>query len=195
MKLLSPPHSPSTILLLLLLCFHGAVASSNSSSSSTSKIGQGYRLISIEETHDEGFLGHLQVKQKNKIYGADIPTLQLFVNSTPLAKLARVFRKPSRYAVEIKEPGTHMARFHVLVDNYVALSNFTVSDTLVKEYLVWVSQNKLVITIVPTQKGKLGFVNAIEVLSAPKDLIPDTATLVRDGEETRESYGELNYSG
>ncbi|CAL1392753.1 unnamed protein product [Linum trigynum] len=79
MKLLSPPHSSSTILLLLLLSFHGALASSNSSSSSPSKIGQGYRLISIEETHDGGFLGHLQVKQKNKIYGADIPTLQLFV--------------------------------------------------------------------------------------------------------------------
>ncbi|CAL1387743.1 unnamed protein product [Linum trigynum] len=115
-------------------------------------------------------------------------------NSPQIYHTARVFRKPSRYAVEIKEPGTHMARFHVLVDNYVALSNFTVSDTLVKEYLVWVSQNKLVITIVPTQKGKLGFVNGIEVLSAPKDLIPDTATLVRDGEEKRESYGELNYS-
>ncbi|CAL1398879.1 unnamed protein product [Linum trigynum] len=120
-------------------------------------------------------------------------------SSPQIYHTARVFRKPSRYSVEIKEPGTHMvrlhfdpfvssnfdlreARFHVLVGNYVALSNFTVSDTLVKEYLVWVSRNKLVITIVPTLKGKLGFVNAIEVLSAPKDLIPDTATLVRDGE-------------
>ncbi|CAL1408209.1 unnamed protein product [Linum trigynum] len=78
MKSLSLPHSSS--ILLLLLCFHGVAASSNSSSSSVpSKIGKGYRLISLEETPDGGFLGHLQVKQKNKIYGADIPTLQLFV--------------------------------------------------------------------------------------------------------------------
>lgn len=63
-------------LLFLLLCPSGV----NSSSSSTpTKIGKGYRLISIEETPDGGFLGHLQVKQKNNIYGPDIPLLQLYV--------------------------------------------------------------------------------------------------------------------
>ncbi|KAJ4822510.1 NAD(P)H-dependent D-xylose reductase (XR), partial [Turnera subulata] len=68
-----------SFLLALILCLHG-VASSNSSSSSTiTKIGNGYRLISIEETPDGGILGHLQVKKKNKIYGPDIPLLQLFV--------------------------------------------------------------------------------------------------------------------
>ncbi|KAG2664114.1 hypothetical protein I3760_16G064400 [Carya illinoinensis] len=64
-------------LLFLLLCAAGG----NSSASSTppAKIGKGYRLISIEEIPDGGIVGHLQVIQKNKIYGPDIPHLQLFV--------------------------------------------------------------------------------------------------------------------
>ncbi|OAY31309.1 alpha-xylosidase 1 [Manihot esculenta] len=68
---------PSTSLasfFILILCFNGVT-----SSSTPTKIGKGYRLISIEETPDGGFLGHLQVKQKNNIYGPDIPLLQLFV--------------------------------------------------------------------------------------------------------------------
>ncbi|KAF3431860.1 hypothetical protein FNV43_RR26596 [Rhamnella rubrinervis] len=63
------------LLLALLLCFSVV----NSASNVTAKIGQGYRLISIEETPDGGLVGHLQVKKSNKIYGPDIPHLQLFV--------------------------------------------------------------------------------------------------------------------
>ncbi|KAE9611786.1 putative alpha-D-xyloside xylohydrolase [Lupinus albus] len=39
----------------------------NSSSLKATKIGQGYRLISIEDTHDGGLVSLLQVKQKNNI--------------------------------------------------------------------------------------------------------------------------------
>jgi alpha-D-xyloside xylohydrolase len=46
---------------------------------SSSKIGQGYRLISIEDTPDGALVGLLQVKQKNNIYGADIPLLRFYV--------------------------------------------------------------------------------------------------------------------
>lgn len=46
---------------------------------SSAKIGDGYRLISIQEAPDGGFVGYLQVKQKNFIYGPDIPLLQLYV--------------------------------------------------------------------------------------------------------------------
>jgi len=53
--------------------------SSNSSSSVPTKIGKGYRLVSIEEVPDGGFVAFLQVKKKNKIYGPDIPNLRLFV--------------------------------------------------------------------------------------------------------------------
>ncbi|KAJ9140733.1 hypothetical protein P3X46_031341 [Hevea brasiliensis] len=69
-----PSTSLASVFLVLFLCLNGV-----SSSSTPTKIGKGYRLISIEETPDGGFLGHLQVKQKNNIYGPDIPLLQLFV--------------------------------------------------------------------------------------------------------------------
>ncbi|KAJ7943172.1 Alpha-xylosidase [Quillaja saponaria] len=67
----------SSLLLVLLLFVNGVVRSS--SSSKPTKIGQGYRLISIEETPAGNLVGHLQVKQKNTIYGPDIPHLQLHV--------------------------------------------------------------------------------------------------------------------
>ncbi|KDP29400.1 hypothetical protein JCGZ_18321 [Jatropha curcas] len=64
----------SSLFLFLILCINGV-----SPSSASTKIGQGYRLISVQETPDGGILGLLQVKQKNNIYGPDIPLLQLFV--------------------------------------------------------------------------------------------------------------------
>lgn len=70
-------------------------------------------------------------------------------------------------------------QFHVLVNGYVVLSNFSGDhDTLsprIKEYLIRLSNEKLVITFLPSDKSKFAFVNAIEVISAPKDLILDTA--------------------
>ncbi|KAL2347613.1 hypothetical protein Fmac_001613 [Flemingia macrophylla] len=65
----------SSLLLTLLLC----VAAGATSSKNVTKIGQGYRLVSIEETPDGGLIGILQVKQKTKIYGPDIPLLRFYV--------------------------------------------------------------------------------------------------------------------
>lgn len=48
-------------------------------SATPTKIGQGYQLISVEESPDGGIVGLLQVKQKNNVYGPDIPYLQLYV--------------------------------------------------------------------------------------------------------------------
>ncbi|CAN6937810.1 unnamed protein product [Brassica oleracea var. botrytis] len=63
--------SSLSLLVALILCF-SPIHCSNT-------IGKGYRLISIEESPDGGFIGYLQVKQKNKIYGSDITTLRLYV--------------------------------------------------------------------------------------------------------------------
>ncbi|OAY62258.1 probable receptor-like protein kinase At5g24010 [Manihot esculenta] len=120
-------------------------------------------------------------------------------NSPQIYNTARVFKKPSKYVFEIKDPGTHMvrlhfhpfisanldlnyAKFHVLVNGYVVLSNFTVANVaspLIKEYFIWFESNKVVITFMPTRRDEFGFVNAIEVMSAPKDLISDTAILLK----------------
>ncbi|KAL8105936.1 hypothetical protein AgCh_029668 [Apium graveolens] len=61
------------VLTAALLCCntHGAEA--------TTKIGNGYRLISIQDSPDGGLVGHLQVKEKNNVYGPDISLLKLSV--------------------------------------------------------------------------------------------------------------------
>nr|GEU78909.1 alpha-xylosidase 1-like [Tanacetum cinerariifolium] len=43
------------------------------------KIGDGYRLVSLQESSDGGLVGLLKVNQKNNIYGPDIPHLQLYI--------------------------------------------------------------------------------------------------------------------
>ncbi|CAN8243942.1 unnamed protein product [Cochlearia groenlandica] len=60
-----------SLLVAIILCF--------STIQCTNTIGKGYRLISIEESPDNGFIGYLHVKQKNKIYGPDITLLRLYV--------------------------------------------------------------------------------------------------------------------
>lgn len=118
--------------------------------------------------------------------------------SPGIYQTARVFTKPSRYEFEIKDKGTHIVRlhfhnlssskfdfndaqFHVLVNGFVVLSDFVggnLDSPKVMEYLIWVETGRLVITFVPTCKSKFAYVNAIEVISAPKDLIVDTAQYV-----------------
>ncbi|KAK4720462.1 hypothetical protein R3W88_010695 [Solanum pinnatisectum] len=69
--------SPSSLtsLLILILCIVGV----DFVSTTQTKIGQGYKLISIEKSQDGGLIGLLQVKEKNNIYGLDIPHLKLYV--------------------------------------------------------------------------------------------------------------------
>ncbi|KAG8473322.1 hypothetical protein CXB51_035434 [Gossypium anomalum] len=77
-SLLSLTLSSFCLLLVLISRFSGGYSSSSSYAAPT-RIGKGYRLISIEKTSDGGFLGHLQVNQKSNVYGPDIPLLQLYV--------------------------------------------------------------------------------------------------------------------
>lgn len=125
-----------------------------------------------------------------------------FASSSPIYDTARIFHRPSKYEFEIRDKGTHMVRlhfqtlnsskfdfvnaqFHVLVNDHVVLSNFSggnVVNPRVNDYLIWVGSEKLVISFIPTKSSKIAFVNAIEVISAPKDLVPDTAQLVSSGE-------------
>ncbi|CAN4121867.1 unnamed protein product [Withania somnifera] len=64
------------LLLVLAICIVGCV---NLVHTAPTKIGNGYRLIAIEESPDGGLIGHLKVKKKNNVYGPDIPYLQLYV--------------------------------------------------------------------------------------------------------------------
>ncbi|KAF4360831.1 hypothetical protein CsatB_022049 [Cannabis sativa] len=71
----------SILFLSLLLSIHGVTSSKSKKKPTTAptKIGQGYRLLAVQETPDGALIGHLQVKTKNNVYGSDIPNLQLFV--------------------------------------------------------------------------------------------------------------------
>ncbi|XP_058754678.1 probable receptor-like protein kinase At5g24010 [Vicia villosa] len=145
----------------------------------------------------------------------------LFIkNQNPLPNLpqiyhtARVFTKPTKYSFPIKNKGTHFVRFHfhafnssnldlglakfsMLVDGYIVLSNFTrfVTDSernpRVVEYLIWVDSEKLEIVFVPGKDSDFAFVNAIEVISAPTDLIPETAQYLM-GSGNLKSFNDLN---
>ncbi|XP_047961016.1 alpha-xylosidase 1-like [Salvia hispanica] len=74
MSLSSPSSSPLPTILLLLCILATAGAETV-----PKKVGHGYRLVSIQESSNGGLVGLLQLKQKNNIYGADIPHLQLSV--------------------------------------------------------------------------------------------------------------------
>ncbi|KAL7002462.1 hypothetical protein U1Q18_003616 [Sarracenia purpurea var. burkii] len=118
--------------------------------------------------------------------------------SSPIYRTARVFTRPLYHAFKIRDKGTHLVRLHfhpfysskfnlydseflVSANQYVLLNNFTVGKAqtlIIKDYMIWVDTEELVITFTPSKKSKIAFVNAIEVISAPKDLVPDIAMLV-----------------
>lgn len=75
-----PPLLSSSLISLFLVAAALLVCITNAAGpTSPTKIGNGYRLISVAESHDGGLVGHLEVKQKNNIYGPDIPLLRLYV--------------------------------------------------------------------------------------------------------------------
>ncbi|XP_061339493.1 alpha-xylosidase 1-like [Gastrolobium bilobum] len=74
--------NPSSVLCLsslFLIWFLCVAEEASFSTPKVTKIGHGYRLISVENTRDGALVGLLQVKQKNNIYGPDIPLLRLYV--------------------------------------------------------------------------------------------------------------------
>lgn len=128
--------------------------------------------------------------------------------SSPIYNSARIFTKPSTYAFRIREKGAHLVRlhfhrfnsakfdlsdaqFHVLADGHLLLRDFnglTVKNLEIREYILWVNNDKLEIYFTPSKKSKFGFINAIEVISAPKDLILDNAQFV-------DSNGVVKFNG
>lgn len=132
-------------------------------------------------------------------------------NVPQIYRTARVFARQAKYEFNVREKGTHMVRlhfnrlssstidlndaeFHVTVNGHVVLRNFNGnnddSSSKVREFLIWVDVGEVVVRFVPSEDSKLAFVNAIEVISAPKDLIADVATSV-----SRDGTGKLNGLG
>jgi hypothetical protein len=117
-------------------------------------------------------------------------------NAAALYQTARVFAAPSSYAFKIHRPGRHFLRLHffpfaseshdlsaatfkVSTQDAVLIDNFTpakkdMSEPVRDEFLLDVSRDTLVVTFVPLAGG-VAFVNAVEVVSVPDDLMAGAA--------------------
>ncbi|KAK9069271.1 hypothetical protein SSX86_013387 [Deinandra increscens subsp. villosa] len=111
-------------------------------------------------------------------------------NHSELYTTARVFSSVSSYGFEINKTGTHLVRLHfspfnspsfnlsssnfsVSANGVLILTNFRAELTLVKEFILMVDKIHLDITFDPLGNTGFAFINAIEVFSAPVDLIVD----------------------
>ncbi|CAO2161125.1 unnamed protein product [Urochloa humidicola] len=111
-----------------------------------------------------------------------------------LYQTARVFTAPSSYAFKIRRPGRHFVRLHffpfpcgsydlaaatfkvstqdaVLVDGLAPAAKDGASRPVRDEFLLDVARDTLVLTFVPLAPGGVAFVNAVEVVSVPDDLM------------------------
>ncbi|CAL1404881.1 unnamed protein product [Linum trigynum] len=112
-------------------------------------------------------------------------------SSPELYATARVFTSASGYKLNIRQNGTHLVRLHfspfpspnfnlsaakftLLLNGNSVLRDFSTEVLVIKEYLFGIDGEELEILLRPAAGGSnFGFVNAIEVFSAPKDLIID----------------------
>ncbi|XP_021761576.1 probable receptor-like protein kinase At5g61350 [Chenopodium quinoa] len=112
----------------------------------------------------------------------------------PLYKSARIFPSASSYKFPISQQGFHLIRlyffplphpsynlsnavFRVTTENFVLLHDFTVHypSPVFKEYILNLTSDTLTLKFSP-KKNSFAFINAIEVISVPDDLISDTAS-------------------
>ncbi|KAG8096488.1 hypothetical protein GUJ93_ZPchr0013g37298 [Zizania palustris] len=125
----------------------------------------------------------------NQVTGSDEPALYQW---------ARVFTAPGTYTFKVNKPGRHFVRlrffpfryhsydlgvdaaFKVSVQGEVFVDGYTNKNgtAVVREFSVNVTGGALAITFTPTTGTSLAFVNAIEVVSHPDELIGDTAQMV-----------------
>ncbi|KAK7324978.1 hypothetical protein VNO77_28974 [Canavalia gladiata] len=114
-------------------------------------------------------------------------------DDSPLYQTARIFTGSSKYTFPIKQKGRHWIRLYFFPFTYqkynLSAANFTVAtqshvlfssinmqkNPVKKEYSVNVTSDTLVITFTPSENST-AFVNAIEVVSIPDDLIGDDAS-------------------
>ncbi|KFK27687.1 hypothetical protein AALP_AA8G415600 [Arabis alpina] len=77
-----------------------------------------------------------------------------------------------------KSPGFDLlsAKFHVLVNGFSVMNSFSTDSIVVKEFTLRINDPVLEISFVPSKSSGFGFVNAIEVFSAPNDYIIDQGT-------------------
>ncbi|KAJ7967279.1 Receptor-like protein kinase [Quillaja saponaria] len=111
---------------------------------------------------------------------------------SPIYLTARIFIQEAQYSFQLGQPGFHWIRLHffpiknsvfdlaeatftVQTDKYVLLHSFNVANStqsILKEFLLNATEPHLTIYFKP-MKNSAAFINAIEVVSAPDNLIAD----------------------
>ncbi|XP_009759756.1 receptor-like protein kinase THESEUS 1 [Nicotiana sylvestris] len=106
---------------------------------------------------------------------------------------ARIFHRTTVFKFDIKQEGRHWVRLYfyplpghnltsasmtVVTENFVLLNNFSFKSYngsyLFKEYAINVDSDSLTLALIPSNNS-VAFINAIEVVSVPDELIPDQA--------------------
>ncbi|XP_071730167.1 receptor-like protein kinase THESEUS 1 [Rutidosis leptorrhynchoides] len=121
-------------------------------------------------------------------------------NSTvplPIHQSARIFTSISTYIFDIHKQGRHWIRLHfypipghnltsasftIMTENFVLLNSssfmsYDNSKFVSKEYSINVNSDTLLLNFIPSNNS-IAFINAIEVVSIPDDLIPDQANVL-----------------
>ncbi|CAL5341906.1 unnamed protein product [Camellia sinensis] len=153
------------------------------SSQNVSFLGQTYIPDSLQSSLELKTLGNSIVATSN----SSVPS--------SVYQSARIFWSTASYKFDIKQLGRHWVRLYfyplpdshhnltfasitVVTGNFVLLNNFTFKNHkgsyLFKEYAVNVTSENLVLTFIPSNNSVV-FVNAIEVVSIPDELLPDQA--------------------
>lgn len=128
----------------------------------------------------------------------NISSSSVSFSSLPLYRTARIFSSESMYRFLIFRPGRHWLRLHfyplphssynltnavftVKTDSIVLLHDFSVSQNteklVFKEYLINITSDRFSLIFSPMKKS-FAFANAIELVSAPDELISDSASAV-----------------
>ncbi|RLN11229.1 putative receptor-like protein kinase [Panicum miliaceum] len=120
---------------------------------------------------------------------------------SPVYSTARVFKEEAVYSFPLAVPGWHFIRiylfplkggdvdlasatFSVVTDDNVLLHSFTPENKpVLKEYLINATENHLAVKFQPLS-GSAAFVNALEVVNAPDELITDSALAIAPLGET-----------
>ncbi|OWM68847.1 receptor-like protein kinase HERK 1 [Punica granatum] len=116
---------------------------------------------------------------------------------SPLYQTARVFTGSTKYTFPATQKGRHWIRlyfspfvynsynmssatFSVSAQSFVLLNRFTATGVVVKEFSVNASSSSIVVTFNPSDNS-FAFLNAIEVVSVPDELIQDDASVLPSG--------------
>ncbi|XP_050141224.1 receptor-like protein kinase HERK 1 [Malus sylvestris] len=125
---------------------------------------------------------------KDVVANVSLKSITSFGDS-PLYQTARIFPESSKYTFSISHSGRHWirlyfypfvfgsydlskAKFSISAQNFALLTDFSVQNTTLKEFSVNVTADSLVITFTPSSNS-FAFLNAIEVVSVPDQLITD----------------------